>query len=105
MCKNTQFGHGFKRQIKRFIAKKLAKLGKVSERFIYEMVFGMCKSGDIKISNIARSLEEKGPLRYTLKRLYNRLNSQDYSEVLNTAVLHDYKDVNKDTYGPWIFQI
>lgn len=97
MSKNTQFGHGFKRQIQRFIAKKISGLGKISERFIYEMVFGMCKSGDIKISNIARSLDEKGPLRYTLKRLYNRLNSQDYSDVLNTAVLHDYNDVNKDT--------
>ena len=97
MSKNTQFGHSFKRQINRFLKKKFAELGKINERFLFEMIFGICKSGDVKISNIGRALNEKCRLAHTIKRLYNRLNSNDYSATINSATLQGYPNVTDDT--------
>ncbi len=97
MNKNNQFGHSFKRQIRRFINKKLVGLGKVSERFIFEMIFGICKSCDVKISNIGRALNEKCKLSHTLKRLYNRLNSCNYADTINAATLRGYPKATDET--------
>ena len=90
MNKNTQFGHRIKKQIHRYITRKLPGLKKPDLKLAFDMVFGISKSGDSKISNIARALEEPCDLRHTVKRLYNRLNATDYSEILEKATLAEY---------------
>ena len=59
-------------------------------KLAFDMVFGISISGDSKISNIARALEEACDLRHTVKHLYNRLNTTDYSEKLEKATLAEY---------------
>ena len=44
------------------------------QKLAFDMVFGISISGDSKISNIARALEEACDLRHTVKHLYNRLS-------------------------------
>ena len=90
MSKNTQFGHRIKKQIHRYITRKLPGLKKPDFKLVFDMVFGISKSGDCKISNIARALEEPGELRHTVKRLYTNLNDKDYSEMLEEATLAEY---------------
>ena len=90
MNENTQFGHRIKKQIHRYLTRKLPRLKKPDQKLAFDMVFGISKSGDSKISNIARALEEPCDLRHTLKRLYNRLNATDYSEMLEKATLAEY---------------
>ena len=90
MSKNTQFGHRVKKQIHRYLTRKLPGLKKPDQKLAFDMVFGISKSGDSKISNIARALEEPCELRHTVKRLYNRLNATDYSEMLEAATLAEY---------------
>ena len=90
MSKNTQFGHRIKKQIHRYLTRKLPGLKKPDLKLVFEMVFGISKSGDSKVSNIARALEEPCDLRHTVKRLYNRLNATDYSEMLEKATFTEY---------------
>lgn len=90
MSKNTQFGHRIKKQIHRYLTRKLPGMNKTDQKLAFEMVFGISKSGNSKISNIARALEEPCDLRHTVKRLYNRLNATDYSEMLEKATLTEY---------------
>ena len=90
MNKNTQFGHRIKKQMHRYITRKLTGLKKPDLKLVFDMVFGISKSGDSKISNIARALDESCDLCHTVKRLYTYLNTKDYSEMLEAATLSEY---------------
>jgi hypothetical protein len=46
MSKNTQFGHRIKKQIHRYLTRKLPGLKKPDQKLVFEMVFGISKSGD-----------------------------------------------------------
>ena len=93
MSKNTQFGHRIKRQIHRYLTRKLPGLKKPDFKLAFDMVFGISKSGDSKISNIARALEESCDLRHTVKRLYNHINATDYSGMIEKVTLAEYPHV------------
>jgi hypothetical protein len=98
MQKNIQKGTRIKAQLHKFIDRIAPDLGKVRNRFLFEMTFGILKSGDVKVSNIARSLEEPKALDDTIKRLYNNNSSHDYSSVINDASASSYHcDFNDDT--------
>jgi hypothetical protein len=90
MSKNTQFGHRIKKQIYRYINRKFPGLKKPDLKLVFDMVFGISKSGDSKISNIARALDESCDLRHTVKRLYTNLNAKDYSEMLEVTTVAEY---------------
>lgn len=98
MQKNIQKGRRIKVQLHKFIDRIVPDLGKVGNKFLFEMTFGILKSGDVKVSNIARSLEEPKALDDTIKRLYNNNSSHDYSSVINDASASSYHcDFNDDT--------
>jgi hypothetical protein len=98
MNKNNQFGHRIKKQMHRYLTKKFPELKKTQARLFFDMIFGICKSGDSRISNIARALDESQNLCHTVKRLYNQLNASDYSEMLEEATLSEYtRDFTEDT--------
>ena len=96
MNKNS-FGHNLKRQIKRYIDKKLHDFTKTKGRFIFDMIFGILKSCDCKISNIGRALNEKKDLCHTIKRLYNNVNSYDYSSEIENALISSYQEFSSST--------
>lgn len=98
MNKNNQIGHNIKRQITRFLKKNISDLSKPQQRFAFDMLFGITKSTDSKITCIGRALNEQQDLCYTVKRLYNNLNNHDYSKELDQVTLNSYnRDVNEDT--------
>jgi len=98
MSKNNQFGHRIKKQMHRYLTRTFPELKKPQARLFFDMIFGISKSGDSKVSNIARALDEKQDLCHTVKRLYNQLNATDYSEMLEDATLSEYiRDFTEDT--------
>lgn len=96
MNKNS-FGHNLKRQIKQYIDKKIQGLKKTKGRFVFDMIFGIIKSGDCKISNIGRALNEEKELRHTIKRLYNNINNYDYTSEIEDALISSYQEFTSST--------
>jgi hypothetical protein len=72
-----------KGQITRFAGRLAAGLSKPDRRFITEAVYGIQASKDVKISNLARSLDEKIPLIKTENRLCRRLAARDLTAHVN----------------------
>ena len=62
-----------KRKVLRLINKADADLKIPEQKFLLEMVMGVLMSGSSNVTEIARSLCEKVPIKQTLKRLSNML--------------------------------
>ena len=65
-----------KAQLSKFTRQLSEGLSKPLERFVGEMLFGIQASQDVKLSNVARSLEEDIPLIKTEDRLSRNLNAK-----------------------------
>ncbi len=62
------------------------------------MSYGILKSGDVKTTNIARSLDEDIDISDTVKRLYNNNSGRDYSKMIESAMATSIQRVfDKDT--------
>lgn len=90
MEKNIQRGRRIKEQLNKFITRVLPDAGKIGNRFIREMCYGILKSGDVKTTNIARALEEDLDISDTVKRLYNNNSGHDYSKMIESAMATSY---------------
>lgn len=90
MEKKIQRGRRIKEQLSKFITRSLPDSGKIGNRFIHEMSYGILKSGDIKTTNIARALDENIDISDTVKRLYNNNSSRDYSKMIEEAMTKSY---------------
>lgn len=98
MKKNIQRGRRIKEQLDRFITRIIPDAGKIENRFIRDMSYGILKSGDVKTSNIARALDEEIDISDTVKRLYNNNSSRDYSKMIENAMVKSYhRAFDKDT--------
>ena len=85
-------------QIKNFSGELSAYLGKVQSRFVTEMLYGILSSGSIKLTQIARKLEEPITIHKTHDRLCRNLNNKDLgSELENMILCKGSKHINKDT--------
>ena len=62
-----------KAQLNRFSSELTVGLSKRLRNFVGEMLFGIQASQDVKLSNIARSLQEDIPLLKTEDRLSRRV--------------------------------
>jgi len=62
-------------------------LGKIKQRLIKEMIYGIQSSKDVKLSNISRSLQEDIPLIKTEDRLSRNLASDDLSDAINNQIM------------------
>lgn len=60
-------------QIARFSGNLSAGLGKVAQRAVHEIVYGVHSRGSVLLSEIARSLDESVPVKQTIERLGRQL--------------------------------
>lgn len=75
-----------KRFILSFTEKLTVGLPKTKQRFIREMIYGLCKSQQVIISDIARALEEPSTFQ-TTKRLCRNASTFDQFPTLDTNYL------------------
>lgn len=61
--------------------------GKVSSRFIAEVLSGISIAGSVRLSEIGRSLQEDVPLIATIKRLSRNLTKEDFYDSLGKKIL------------------
>jgi len=99
-----------KAQLTRFTAELAAGLSKPLRNFVAEMLFGIQASQDVKLSNIARRLQEEIPLLKTEDRLSRNLQAEELETHLrqgllrlgsrrvesNTVLCLDLSDVRKE---------
>jgi len=76
-----------KAQLTRFSAELTVGLSKPLRNFVGQMLFGIQASQDVKLSNIARSLEEDLSLIKTEDRLSRNLQAQELETHLRAALL------------------
>ncbi|MHB8610788.1 MAG: hypothetical protein ACYDCG_21065, partial [Candidatus Acidiferrales bacterium] len=99
-----------KAQLTRFTAELAAGLSKPLRNFVAEMLFGIQASQDVKLSNIARRLQEEIPLLKTEDCLSRNLQAEELETQLrqgllrlgsrrvesNTVLCLDLSDVRKE---------
>jgi len=107
---DTKVRSRLKAQLTKFSAELCASLSKPAGRFVSQMLFGIQSSQDVKLSNIARSLQEKISLIRTEKRLWRHLKSAELEKELtpqlvsmgssrvqpNTVLALDLSDIRKE---------
>ena len=110
MSGNSKLRYKIRSQITRFTSRLTRGMGKVKSRFLREMIYGIQAGRDIKVSNIARELNESIPLIKTENRLCRNLADLDLTESVNdylcwegagqvrrdTVLAVDLGDVRKD---------
>jgi hypothetical protein len=82
-----QIGHKLRQQIHKFSGELCSSMGAVSSRFIEETIFGLSASGSVRLTEIARSLEEDISLHATHKRLSRNLGCKKLASYVEKKVL------------------
>lgn len=77
----------FKAQANKFSGILSKGLGKTTQRLIKELIYGVQAAKDVKISNVARSLQENIKLIKTEERLCRNLADKDFSEHINAQII------------------
>jgi len=83
-------------QVARFSAKIAAGLKRPAQKFVSQMLFGILAAKDIKLSNIARSLQEEIDLGKTETRLSRNVRARAVAERVTAALVHDGESRVKD---------
>lgn len=76
-------------QIERFSGKLCVGRPKVCKRFVSEMVYGMSAKGSVRLSEVARALDERIAVKKTINRLSRQLGREGLGEGLTEAVIKD----------------
>jgi hypothetical protein len=85
-------------QIHQFSGKLSRRLPKVARRFIEEMIYGIQTRGSVKLSEIARSLNEGIPLKKTINRLSQQLKRPGLLEEIGGAIISEgERRIKEDT--------
>ena len=82
-----QIGNKIRQQIHKFSGELCGSLGKVPSRFVEETIYGLSASGSVRLTEIARSLEEDIPLHATHKRLSRNLADKSLGDHIQRQVL------------------
>jgi len=82
-----QIGHKIRQQIHKFSGELCTGMGKVASRFVEEVIFGLSASGSVRLTEIARSLEEDIALHATHKRLSRNLADERLATDIEKRVL------------------
>ena len=98
MRNSTPEGKKVQYQIQAF-AKKLTKgLSKPKKKFISQMLFGIQAARDVKLSNVARSLQEGIKLIKTEDRWSRHMMSKDLTQKMNEQMVKEgSRHVKEDT--------
>ncbi len=91
-----QIGRKIRRQIHNFSGELSRGLGKVKSRFIEEMVYGMQARGSVRLTEVARALEEPIKLHKTHDRLCRNLNDSMLKSVIGSYILNKGSSHVKD---------
>lgn len=83
MQNDNKLSWKIKTQITKFASKITEGMDKVQCRFVSEMIYGIQGAKDVKISNIARVLNEPIKLIKTENRLCRNLEEEDLTERIN----------------------
>ena len=89
MNNDSTIGKSVQHQIERFSFRISKGFSKPKKRFISQAVFGIQASRDIKLSNMARSLNEKIDLLQTEKRLCRHLAADDFTKDIHDVLIED----------------
>jgi len=93
-----QIGSKLRAQIQQFSGELCTDLGKVTSRFVKEMIYGISSSGSVVLTKIARSLEEPLRLHDTHKRLSANLANEEINDRISAQVLaQGAKRIKPDT--------
>jgi len=95
---NSKIVGKIKSQITRFSHKISSDLKRPTRKLIVQMLYGIQASKDVKLSNIARSLNEEIPLIKTENRLSRNLGRMDLTEPMNKRlIIEGSKRIQKET--------
>ena len=83
MAQDSKLGTKIKWQISRFTSRLCEGQDKITRRFVGEMLYGIQASKDVKVSEVARSLNEPIRLIKTENRLCRNLAHTDLTETIN----------------------
>jgi hypothetical protein len=64
-------------------------MGKVTQRFVEEMLYGIQARGSVRLSEVARSLEESISLKKVIERLSRNLARRGLAQAIGEAVLNE----------------
>ena len=81
-----QMGYKLRGQIHRFSGKLCQGMGKVTQRCVEEMLYGIQARGSVRLSEVARSLEETISLKKVIERLSRNLGRRGLAEGIGEAV-------------------
>ncbi len=99
MSKDSKLRHRIKRHITRFASRLTQGWDKVVGRFVREMIYGIQASRDIKVSNVARALNEDIRLIKTENRLCRNLAARDLTGPINASLCWEGAgSVQQDTF-------
>lgn len=82
-----QIGVKLRVQIHHFSGKLCPGLGKVARRFVEEMLYGIQARGSVRLSEVARSLNEKTSVKKCIDRLSRNLGRSGLADEIGEAVL------------------
>lgn len=83
MGEDSKLGSKIKAQITRFAGRLTEGMDKVTRRWVSEMLYGIQASKDVKVSEVARSLQEPIALIKTENRLCRNLAGEDLTDRIN----------------------
>jgi hypothetical protein len=84
-----QMGYKLRAQIQRFSGKLCVGMGKVSRRFVEEMLYGIQARGSVRLSEVARALEENKSLKKVIERLSRNLCRRGLAERIGEAIVRE----------------
>jgi len=82
-----QLGIKLRAQMLCFSGKLCTEMGKVLNRFVAEMIYGIQARGSVRLSEIARSLDEQTSLKKRIDRLSRNLSRPGLDKDIGEAVL------------------
>jgi hypothetical protein len=95
---NSKIAGKIKSQITRFSHKISGEFKKPTRKLIVQMLYGIQASKDVKLSNIARSLNEDIPLIKTENRLSRNLGRMGLADRINKSLITEGgKRIQKET--------
>lgn len=98
MNDSTTEGKKVQVQIQQFARKLTKGLSKPKKKFVSQMLFGIQAARDVKLSNVARSLQEEIRLIKTEDRLSKHMMSKDLTGTMNGKMVKEGgKYVQEDT--------
>jgi len=96
MASSPKTAAKIKSQITKFSVRLSQGLDKPKQKFIHQMIYGIQASKDVKLSNIARTLDEDIPLIKTETRLSRQINSKDLTSNIGKRLIEEGKPFIKE---------